>query len=192
MGPFRVPKWDHFGSPNGTISGPRMSPFRDSPNDPKMTTLGNGQIPTTTCGIAREKGGLRTSWTIAQSPSHSLSHPSDGFATTPARTAAVRASVKRFWRDNDLTKSQPEKKCNGSSARLGVREVELEFVGVRGRARVRVRVAEVEFPSPSSGSNSSLNPNCRVPVRDRSRIKFSFACVPSSLGSSCSNLGKSS
>ena len=94
MGSFRVPKRDHFGSPNGTISGPQMSPFRDSPNDPKMTTLGNGVIPTTTWGIARENAGLGPPCDIAQSPSHSLSHPSDGFATTPARGyASVRASV---------------------------------------------------------------------------------------------------
>ena len=79
----------HFGSIWGSIFGA----FRDPGKDPKRTTLGNGVIPTIAWGIARGNAGLRPSRSIAQSPSHSLSHPSDGFATTPARTAAARASV---------------------------------------------------------------------------------------------------
>ena len=93
MSHFSVPKWTHFRSPNGTISGPQMSPFRDPQDDPKRTTLMNWPKITTPSGIARENAGSGTSGHIAQSPSHSLSHPSDGFATTPARTAAARASV---------------------------------------------------------------------------------------------------
>ena len=85
MDPFSVLKWDHFGSPNGSISGPQMSPFRDPQEDPKRTTWSNKSIMAIPWGIARENGGLGSPWNIAQSPSHSLSHPSDGFATTPAR-----------------------------------------------------------------------------------------------------------
>ena len=79
----------HFGSIWGSICGP----FRDPRKDPKRSTHDNGVIPTIAGGIARENAGLASSGHIAESPSHSLSHRSDGFATTPARTAAARASV---------------------------------------------------------------------------------------------------
>ena len=114
MGPCRIPKRIHFHSPNETTSGPQMSPFRDSPNDPKMTTLSNEQKTSRTWGIVRENAGLRTSGPIAESPSHSLSHPSDGFATTPARTAAARASVKPEM-------SATEAQSGLSSEKLGFR-----------------------------------------------------------------------
>ena len=129
MSHFSVPKWIHFRSSNETISGPQMSPFRDSQDDPKMTPLCNKSIMAIAWGIARENAGLLPSASTAQSPSHSLSHPSDGFATTPARTAAVRASVNYL----------PGKKCNGSSARLGFRARARVRVGCRVRVCVRVR-----------------------------------------------------
>ena len=80
----------------GSISGLIFGPFWDPGRDPKRSTLGNGVIPTLAWGIARGNAGLTglaPSGHIAQSPSHSLSHPSDGFATTPARWGPARASV---------------------------------------------------------------------------------------------------
>ena len=120
MRPFRVPEWDHFGSLNGTISGSQMSPFRDSPNDPKMTTLSNGQKTSPTWGIARENAGLAARGSTAESPSHSLSHPSDGFATTPARTAAVRASVMKSGPNHSGCPAAPTETAAQKMSRCGL------------------------------------------------------------------------
>ena len=91
---FRVPfPGSVFGPFSGPFRGPFSVPFEIPEKDKKRTTLSNGVIPTIARGIARENAGLAPSGTIAQSPSHSLSHPSEGFARTPSRTAAARASV---------------------------------------------------------------------------------------------------
>ena len=72
-------------------------------------------------------------------------------------------------------------------------EIELKFFEVRSRIRVRVRVAEFEFPSPSPFPNSCSSPSSRVSVSDRVRVHASCLCaLLSSLGSGCSNAGKSS
>ena len=86
--PFRVHLGTHFRSLWGPIFGSIWGPIWG----PKKTTLCNKSIISIAWGIARGNGGLLPSTDIAQSPSHSLSHPSDGFATTSARRP-LRASV---------------------------------------------------------------------------------------------------
>ena len=84
--------------PGNALRGTPETLPRDHPGtpgkDPEKDHLDSKSIMAIAWGIARGNEGLVPSGNIAQSPSHSLSHPSDGFATTPARTAAVRASVK--------------------------------------------------------------------------------------------------
>ena len=84
--------------PGGVWNPPRETALRHPGKTAKKTTLSNKSIITVPWGIARGNAGLGTSWNIAHPPSNSpLSSPKgDGFATTPARTAPVRASVMKF------------------------------------------------------------------------------------------------
>ena len=104
-------------------------------------------------GIARENGGLRTSGSTAQSPSHSLSPPSDGFATTPARgrRLPVRASVilKYNGRTGEFARRNLFQKKNlgrsATEAQLGLAdEFEFEF-DLKFDDRVRIRVSSSGF-----------------------------------------------
>ena len=53
-----------------------------------------------------EEGGVVPASHTAQSTSHSLSHPSDGFATTPARWGPARASVTT-WTGTSVARDGP-------------------------------------------------------------------------------------
>ena len=60
---------------------------------PKKTTLSNKSIMAVPWGIARENAGLVTSGSIAQSPSHSLSHPLKGMASQQLQLAPLQCEL---------------------------------------------------------------------------------------------------
>ena len=84
---FRVHFRPHFRSLSGSQKGPEKEHSQQRGKNLRVY------------GPSSRKCRVGPTRSIAQSPSHSLSHPSDGFATTPARTAAARASVKRHPSD---------------------------------------------------------------------------------------------
>ena len=72
--PFRVHLGTHFRSLLGSREGPENDHSQQQVNSVHSV------------GVSSLKCRVRSTGSIAQSPSHSLSHPSDGFATTPARS----------------------------------------------------------------------------------------------------------
>ena len=76
-------------SPEGLRKPLQETARRHPGKGPKKTTLCNKSIITVPWGIARENGGLGTSGDIAQSPSHSLSHPLKGMASQQLQLAVA-------------------------------------------------------------------------------------------------------
>ena len=116
FGPFSGPFGDPFSVPLGTPFRVALGTHLGTEND-HLQQLVNYQH---SVGVSSLKCRVGHNPHIAQSPSHSLSHPSDGFATTPARTAAGRASFRNFLS-------------------VGLREVSEDGIrGVQGRAKGRI------------------------------------------------------
>ena len=98
---FEYPFWDpfsvtfrvHLETHLRSLWGPIFESIWVPIWGPKMTTWRSKSIISIACGIARGNEGFAPPWNIAQSPSHSLSHPSDGFATTPARGASAQCEL---------------------------------------------------------------------------------------------------
>ena len=109
FGPFSGPFGDPFSVPLGTHFRVHLETHLGTEKD-HLQQLVNYQHSVVVSSLKCRVGA---NGHIAQSPSHSLSHPSDGFATTPARTAAVRASVNSH--SNPKPTSNSNSKLNSNS-----------------------------------------------------------------------------